>query len=318
MTAMIPDIIDVTLRDGGYVNNFAFSLESAQKIVSTMPKVGVSRVEVGYYRPRLSADPAIPGPKCCRRDYLNGVSRVGEGVDIFVMVHCDDVQLDDYQLLADCGVRGVRLIVSSSEISAIEPHIGAIHATGLLCSVNLIRMSQRTLESMIVHARAAEQSGADWVYLADSNGSMFPDRVEEIFRRIGCEVRINLGFHAHDSLRLAFANALAAVRGGARLLDCSLGGMGKGAGNLATEIITGYLKSSYSVPYNLIGMVDVANDVVSKWIARDHEKRCESALSAFLDLNLDQLQEAVAAAQEQQCSLLAELDRRIDNRVSTQ
>lgn len=311
---MIPDILDVTLRDGGYLNDFAFPLEDAQKIVSNMFRAGVRHVEVGYYRPRLGLDPMVPGPKCCRNDYLIALSRIREGVDLFVMVHRDDVQLDDYKALVDCGIKGVRLIVSTSDVSGMEDHIGAIRAVGLLCSVNLIRISQRTLESMIVHARLAEECGANWLYLADSNGSMFPDRVEEIFCEIGHEIRINLGFHAHDSLRLAFANALAAVRGGARLLDSSLGGMGKGAGNLTTEIIAAYLKSRHTVSYDVTGLVALASDVVSSWIAKDHEKLCESALSAFLDLNVDELKEVVAAAQERGCSLLAELDRRIEHR----
>ena len=66
--------------------------------------------------------------------------------------------------------------------------------------------------------------GADWLYIADSNGSLFPERVTEIFRELSNEVRMSLGFHAHDSLHLAFANSLAAIRAGGSMLDSSLGG----------------------------------------------------------------------------------------------
>jgi 4-hydroxy 2-oxovalerate aldolase len=314
---MIPEILDVTLRDGGYVNDFAFPTSDAVKIVSSLPEAGVRKLEVGYFRPSLAGDPSVPGPKCCRASYLSAVTRAARDAEVFVMVHPGEVEIESYSALADQGVDGVRLIIATTVTPTLERHARAIRAAGLTCSANLIRISQRSPESIVSHGRAAAQMGADWLYLADSNGSMFPDGVEGLFRDLKRELRIPLGFHAHDPLRLAFANALAAVRGGATLLDSSLGGMGKGAGNLATEIITAYLKAFQKVPYRVAEIVSLGLEVVSRWIARDHEKKCESALSAFLDLNMDELKVMASSSAEQRCSLLAALDRAIDERLQS-
>src|SRR3712207_8168868 len=52
---------------------------------------------------------------------------------------------------------------------------------------SLIRLSERTPEEVISCARRAEEMGADWLYTADSNGSMFPDDIEELYRELRSE-----------------------------------------------------------------------------------------------------------------------------------
>jgi 4-hydroxy 2-oxovalerate aldolase len=308
---MTPEILDVTLRDGGYVNDFAFPTEGARRIVTTLSRVGVRGVEVGYYRPFLAHDPTVPGAKCCRPEYLRAVTQGVTDADVFVMVHLDELTVDDYRPLVDYGVTGVRMVVNDPSSPLVAHHARSIRAAGLLCSINLIRMSERTLESIVAFARDAEAHGADWFCLADSNGSMFPERVEEIFLEVRRHVRTRLGFHAHDSLSLAFGNALAATRGGAVLLDASLGGLGKGAGNLATEMISAYLKACQPCAYDIAEMVSVASEVVGIWADRDLRRRSESMLSAILDLNADQIKSVVKSAEGHSRSVLAELDRRI-------
>ena len=312
---VIPQLLDVTLRDGGYVNDWNFSIPNAVRIVSTLSGARIPYIEVGYYRPRLASDGSQrPDPMYCSSEYLDAVSQVRNGSELSVMVHLSDVRPEDYSFLVDHGISLVRFVVPTEAIPSIEAHIDMAHRVGLACSINLIRLSERSLKSVILCARTAEAMGADWLYAADSNGSMFPDRVEQIFRELASEVRIPLGFHAHDSLRLAFANSLAALHVGGRLLDSSLGGMGKGAGNLVTELITAYLKSIYEVQFDITQLAGVACELLSDWIGIDHRRKCESALSALLDLNADILKDVVAAAEKAERPLLLELERGLNVR----
>jgi 4-hydroxy 2-oxovalerate aldolase len=233
---------------------------------------------------------------------------VGGNSKLGVMVHLNDVLSTDYTFLAEHDISTVRFVVPGSDIQQLEPHIDAAHAAGLTASVNLIRASQRSDENILLCAKAAQDLGADWLYLADSNGSLFPDRVERIFRELSEELDMRLGFHAHDSLHLAFANSLAAIRGGATLLDSSLAGMGKGAGNLVTELICSYFKAFYEVQFTIGEFTKLACYTLSEWIRADHVSRCESTLSALLDLNADKLKQKVAAAEQAQRPLLVELE----------
>ncbi|MFB8171466.1 hypothetical protein ACFC60_26345 [Kitasatospora purpeofusca] len=86
-------------------------------------------------------------------------------------------------------------------------------------------------------SKTAESAGADTFYVADTNSALLPHQVEELFRRLSATVGLPLGFHAHDCKRLALANVLAAQHGGAQWADASLAGLGRGAGNAATEVL---------------------------------------------------------------------------------
>ena len=320
MSQTIPQILDVTLRDGGYVNNWQFLIPNALAIVSTLAKGGMPYIEVGYYHPHSSTNGSghCSGPSAyCQYEYLEAVSRVSGNSKLGVMVHLDEVLPTDYVFLADHDIAIVRFVVPGSDMQQLEPHIDAAHAAGLTASVNLIRASQRTDENILLCASAAQDLGADWLYLADSNGSLFPDRVERIFRELSEELDMRLGFHAHDSLHLAFANSLAAIRGGATLLDSSLAGMGKGAGNLVTELICSYLKAFCEVQFTIGEFTELACYTLSEWIRSDHVSRCESTLSALLDLNADKLKQKVAAAKQAERPLLLELEADLEAHLST-
>jgi 4-hydroxy 2-oxovalerate aldolase len=296
------------------VNAWQFQLDDALAIVSMLSKSGIPYIEVGYYRPRPAGngDRQTGLSSYCSHEYLNALSRVRGDSKLTVMIHPGDVLPTDYTFLADHDISCVRFILSTANVLQLKAHIDAARAAGLLTSVNLIRASERSIENILTSGRAAEDLGVDWLYIADSNGSMFPERVELIFRELSSEVRLPLGFHAHDSLQLAFANSLAAIGAGGRLLDSSVAGMGKGAGNLVTELITAYLKSLYGVPCNVNEMTTMACQTLSPWIRGDHMRRCESTLSALLDLNADGLKEVVAAADRARRPLLAELESSLD------
>jgi 4-hydroxy 2-oxovalerate aldolase len=77
----------------------------------------------------------------------------------------------------------------------------------------------------------------------DSFGACFPDQVKAAVAKAKKSVNVPLGFHGHNNVELAFANALAAIEAGVGYLDSTITGMGRGAGNLKTEIIVSYLES---------------------------------------------------------------------------
>ena len=84
----------------------------------------------------------------------------------------------------------------------------------------------------------SESYGADVVYLVDSSGSMFPEDIERYYNFIRKKTNIRLGLHAHNNLGLALSNSLYAADLGFDLIDTSLQGMGRSAGNTSTELFT--------------------------------------------------------------------------------
>jgi len=287
----IPQILDVTLRDGGYVNGHSWSLPDAQRIVRAAADAGIPSAEVGYFRPgRQRVDGDSHPAASCPPEYLEKLRATAAGaITLVVMAVQKDVPPERYRDLADHGVAMVRLPTPLSALGGLRRHVEAIHDAGLLASVNLTRASELSLAQIRTVAAAADTSGADVFYLADSNGSLFPQSVTEIVAAVRETTSVPLGFHAHDMLSLAFGNSLAALDAGCGHLDASLGGLGKGGGNLCMELLVGYLRSRAGADLDIAPLVLASSDLVEplrtvSWLAS-----CESIVSGLLNLNLDEI-----------------------------
>ena len=79
---------------------------------------------------------------------------------------------------------------------------------------------------------AAAAAGAAWIVLCDTNGGALPEEVAEAVARVVREVTVPLGIHTHNDGDLAVANALAAVRQGARQVQGTINGLGERCGNV--------------------------------------------------------------------------------------
>ena len=97
----------------------------------------------------------------------------------------------------------------------------------------------------------------DYVCIADSYGSLIPDQIMPLFEPLLNIPDIKVGFHPHNSLQMAFANSLEAIRCGVHIIDSTIYGMGRAAGNLPTEIIISFLEKHGSDRYNSIPVLNV-------------------------------------------------------------
>jgi 4-hydroxy 2-oxovalerate aldolase len=90
------------------------------------------------------------------------------------------------------------------------------------------------------------KSEADVIYLVDSYGSLYSEEVQALTRKY-CKFAEQggkkIGIHAHNNQQLAYANTIEALILGASYLDCTIAGLGRGAGNCPTELLLGFLKN---------------------------------------------------------------------------
>lgn len=307
---MTPVILDVTLRDGGYVNNHEFDISQAKYIVSGLSRANVPNIEVGYFRPWLAEDPERPATRC-PIDYLRGLSDCAGHSSLVVMMHPRQASPGNYEKLVDAGVSLVRLALKPDDVEILDTHLRAIHRCGLKCSVNLIRVSELPLDLILSTAARLERMGADVFYIADSNGSLLPDGVSLIIKGLASVLKIPVGFHAHDGLRLAFANTLAAIEGGATYIDSSLGGMGKSGGNLVTELIAIYLNKRYGATYGISGLGNLSENQLAKWIGPGGVAKCEHAMAAVLNWNIDNIAASKEAAVREQRPFITAIEAQL-------
>jgi 4-hydroxy 2-oxovalerate aldolase len=233
-------ILDVTLRDGGYVNDFGLSEEAAFWVVELLDKAELDGVEIGYLTGMHPSH--IHGenpPGICHAWPVDRIAELAAAVrtPLVGMLNPAGRVPIDFDELAQSKLQLVRVVITPEAINDWRVITNKLGAVGLPFTVNLVLVSWMTPEEVIVHARTAQDAGADVFYVADSNGALLPRQVEDLFRRLRDSIDIPLGFHAHDHKTLALANVIAAERGGAEWADSSLLGIGRGAGNAVTEVL---------------------------------------------------------------------------------
>ncbi len=228
-------VIDTTLRDGEQAPGVAFSLEEKLEIAQNLCSAGIKEIEAG-----------IPAAGSQEFDSVKAIVELG--LRCRVTAWCRAV-LDDIKAAADCGVDAVHfsLPVSDIQINALGKtrkwvlnRIAVIagRANRMFDYVSLgaqdaSRADSKFLDEFI---DAAYYAGIKRIRFADTVGIWNPLEIYLSFSRIRSRVSgIDLGFHGHNDLGMATANALAAIQAGATAVDVTVNGLGERAGNTALE-----------------------------------------------------------------------------------
>ncbi|MGX7828208.1 hypothetical protein ACTG9Q_24265 [Actinokineospora sp. 24-640] len=275
----------MTLRDGGYLNRHSWTEAAAARVAEAVGRAGLPLIEVGYFTPAAGA--AERPSASCPPAYLDALA-AATTAGLVVMARPQSCPPAALPALARHGVAMVRLVTTVEDVAACAGHVAALREAGIAVSVNLTRASEQAPARLREAAAHAERLGADVVYLADSNGSMLPADVGGLYRTVSGGTGVALGFHAHNNLELAFANTLAALANGASYVDGSIRSIGKGGGNLRTELFVSYLKAGGAPGIDPWPLCDGTLPIEAECAALA-DGLPDARISALLNLNLNEI-----------------------------
>lgn len=283
------EILDVTLRDGGYRNNFHFNQEQLNHILSSLDESGIEYIEIGYRNGPLNPTPNIGITGFCPNDYLEFCRNLIQKSKMAVMLHPKNVKQSDIKQLKESGVDLVRICIVKNGYELAVPVIEQCAELGLTVSVNFTRMSRYSEQELDDVLEKIVKHPINMIYFADSNGSMLPSQIKRLYSKYISKYTMDFGFHAHDNLGMAQANAVAAVSAGTKLIDVSLSGMGKGIGNLKSEFFIAYLHALKEIKYDLDKM-RLASNYVRQTLEENAPKiELNDFLMGILDLSIDDI-----------------------------
>lgn len=247
-------VLDATLRDGGLVNNFHFTDEFAADLYRTNIKAGVDYMEFGYKASREMFDESKFGKwKFCKDDDICAI--VGDNdTDLKISIMADVGRCDyktDIINRADSPIDMIRVATYINTIPAAIDMIEDSYKKGYETTCNIMAISTCSEQDWKTALDMIGRSPVDAIYIVDSYGSLYPEqiaRICDIYCEIAAKYNKQVGMHAHNNQQLAFANTIEAVGDGANYLDATYGGLGRGAGNCAMELLLGFLKNP---KYNL-------------------------------------------------------------------
>lgn len=242
---MRPRILDCTLRDGGYHTGWRFDAGLVTTYLHTLAAVGVDIVEPGF---RALRELPGAGPFAHASDALLDTLDIPPALDVAVMVDADDAlaAADDpgaaivraFAPRAASRVALVRIAVRLADLGRSRAIAEALARLGYGVGLNLMQVAGIAPARLAQAARDVAGWGCVQILcLADSFGALDPAATARACAAVRTQWRGELGFHAHDNRSLAVANTLAAIAHGACVADCTVAGMGRGAGNAALELL---------------------------------------------------------------------------------
>ncbi len=241
-------VLDCTIRDGGLMNNHKFSDEFVRMVHQSLVAAGVDYMEVGYKADKKLFRPDEYGPwKSCTEDSLNRFfGEEDPGIKISVMCDIGRTDDDDIKPADESVIDLIRVACYIHQIPAALEMVRTAKERGYETSVNLMAIS--TVPEFELH-KGLELIGkceeADMLYLVDSFGSLYYEQIEDLMRRYKAAMQHGqqIGIHAHNNQQMAYVNTICCAINGATMLDSTIDGLGRGAGNCPTELLLGFLRN---------------------------------------------------------------------------
>jgi len=250
-------ILDCTIRDGGYINNWHFDKKMVREVYRSLSKSGVDFVELGFRGTEKDFDPSVYGPfRFTTEETLQEIVAGIEGPRISIMGDYGKIELDHLEDQKNSVADMVRIAVHKNEVFGAIDLLEKIKARGYITSLQAMGFTSYIAKEKDELKNALRDSGVDYFYIADSYGSIFPNQMEGLFEPFQELETIKLGFHPHNNLQMAFANTLEAIRINVNIIDSTIYGIGRGAGNLPTEVLIAYMNVQGNNKYNIIPVLN--------------------------------------------------------------
>lgn len=260
----IPVVLDCTLRDGGYYNDWVFDRHLVERYLAAVEVAGVDVVEIGFRDP---SSKCFLGPFAYSSDRHLKELPLPNGVDIAVMTDAKALLKDGtperavnalFQNSRESPVDIVRIAAKAQEVPHLAPAVRCLREKGYRICVNIMQIADQSGQEIEALARTvADFECVDVLYFADSFGSMRPADVNEKVEALRGVWHGAIGVHAHDNMNNALANTLAALDCGASWVDGTVLGMGRGAGNVPTEYLLHSLHGRGLSRYNPDALIPV-------------------------------------------------------------
>lgn len=253
------EVLDCTLRDGGYLIDAKFGDDVIKGIIEKLYKAGIDVIECGF----LNDEPHQEGTTIfnCVEEIIKYLPerRLNKEYDtsFVVLADCSRYKAENLKVYDGKSIDGIRECFFKHEVEEAFQLAKVMKEKGYKVYIQPVDILGYTdLEILKLVERTNELSPYAFS-IVDTFGSMFKEDLIRVFSLINNNLckNIKMGFHSHNNMQLSFAlcQEFAELNLGNRdiVIDSTICGMGRGAGNANTELVTNYLNRKFNANYNL-------------------------------------------------------------------
>jgi 4-hydroxy 2-oxovalerate aldolase len=251
-----PMLLDCTLRDGGFVNDWNFGFGSIKSIISRLDYAGVDIIEVGFIDERRAYDEN----KSIFPD-TESIRPIFQDIDkpkaaIIGMIDYGTCAIDKISDRSESCLDGIRLIFKKKDQDGAIEFLRQIKGKGYKIFVNPVSITGYNDDETSALIDKINKIKPYSVSIVDTYGLMHSKELLNYFDIFNkkLEKDIILGYHAHNNFQMAYANSITLLNKNLDhpiAIDGTLYGMGKSAGNACTELIAMYMKEYCGRDFNI-------------------------------------------------------------------
>jgi 4-hydroxy 2-oxovalerate aldolase len=230
-------------------------------ITTKLSAANIDIIECGFLRV------ASENSDCTLFKTTKDIVRKSPHTTYAVMVEDGQFPSGDIPLRSDNTIDVIRFIFKPGRWRHVRSIITDTIGKGYQVCVNPVLTNHYSDRELLILIDEINNAAPYAFSVVDTFGSMHRRDLLHIFHLIdnNLDPAIAIGYHAHNTLQMAFSNAVSLTNLKSKrviIIDCSIFGMGRGAGNLCTELIVKYLNDNFASPYNLTPILEIINDEI--------------------------------------------------------
>lgn len=267
-------VLDCTLRDGGYCNQWRFGFENIKTITYGLIEANIDIVECGFLTNRVAYNPNIT--RFTTVDELAAVIPGNRKGKIFVaMMNYGEYDMNDLPEYDGSSIDGIRVAFHKKDLNRSLEICRQIKEKGYKVFIQAMVSISYTDEEFLDLIRQVNEFQPYAFYIVDSFGMMKEKDLIRLFYMVehNLDKAIWIGFHSHNNMQLAYSNAqsLVAVQTNRDLIiDASIYGMGRGAGNLNTELFVEYINEHIGTTYVLNPLLTIIDEILNEFYQQNY------------------------------------------------
>ncbi len=260
-------VLDCTLRDGGYINNWEFGNDNIKKIILKLFESNIDIIECGFLTQKNDYNP--------ERSIFDKVHRLAEympkdrkSCEMLCMINYGEYDLENIANYDDTSIDGIRVAFHKKDLKGALEFCKGISKKGYKLFMQPMVSISYTDTEFINLIENANQIRPYAFYIVDSFGVMKRSDLMRMYYIVdhNLDKNVYVGYHSHNNIQLSYSNAqvLVDLKTDRKLIiDSSVFGMGRGAGNLNTELFVEYLNDTNGGEYKLNPLLQIIDQVLN-------------------------------------------------------
>lgn len=264
-------VFDSTLRDGNHAVKHQISKDNIEDYCLAMDSSGVHTIIVGHGNGLGASSLQVGFSAISEREMLRTARKSLDKTRLGVyMIPGFGMIRDNLIPAIQDGVDVFTIGCHCTEADTTKEHIEFLRNQGKETYGVLMMYHMASTEKILEEAQKMQSYGAQGVILMDSAGASTPDLVQKTISKLYDNLEIRVGFHPHNNLGMAVANAYTAYQEGASIIDGTLRGFGAGAGNCQLESLVALLeKCCVKTGIDFYKLLDASEQVMPRIMEKD-------------------------------------------------